>query len=199
MAGGFGAGRIARCRRIVTINHGTWRGAVRVWLGEAEFVLGRLDAWLQPQGSRVQRLVFVCLGNINRSAFAHAVARSRGAPVASIGLRTSTGAPATPQACATAQAYGIDLRAHRATDLSDYRHQPGDLLVAMEVRHVHALIAAGIPSSAICLLGHWARPHRVHLHDPHTLDEAYFGTCFALIAGAVDGLLAQLRATGFSS
>lgn len=199
MMSGWPNGTAARARRLVTVNHGTWRGAVRVLLGEVDFALGRLDRWVQPRGADVRRLVFVCLGNINRSAFAHAVAQARGVAVASIGLRTTTGAHATPQACRAARAQAIDLHGHRATDLSDYRYQAGDLLVAMEIRHVHALIAAGMPAESICLLGHWARPHRIHLHDPHTLDEAYFTTCFELISGAVDRLLADLRQLGSSA
>jgi hypothetical protein len=41
---------------------------------------------------------------------------------------------------------------------SPIQYQPGDLLLAMEVRHAHELVRRGIPADAIALLGHWSRP-----------------------------------------
>lgn len=184
----------ARLRGLITRNHGTWRGAVRTLLGELEYVSGRLSRHIRLPAQRPQRLVFVCLGNINRSAFAEQVARQLGQPCCSIGLSTRTGGPATAQARATAPHFGLSLDAHRATDYSDYRYQAGDLLLVMEVRHVGRLIQRGVPAEAILLLGHWASPQRIHLHDPHTLSDAYFRTCFTLIESAVRGLVAALPA-----
>lgn len=178
---------------LTDVNFGTWRGAVRLLLGEAEFLAGRLAPFLQPDLQGTQRLVFVCLGNINRSAFSQVVARSQRLRSVSIGLSTTTGAPAYPMAVDVAPRYGLSLADHRATDFSDYVYAPGDLLLAMEVRHAHELVRRGIPRSAITLLGHWARPHRIHLHDPHTLSEAYFRTCFAVLHSAVVNLADALR------
>jgi len=72
----------------------------------------------------VDRLVFVCLGNINRSAFAEQVARSLSANTCSIGLSTTTGAPAFDKAIETAPLFGLDLSHHRATNLKDYAFRP---------------------------------------------------------------------------
>jgi protein-tyrosine phosphatase len=63
----------------------------------------------------------------------------------------------------------------------------------MEVRHIKRLVAAGVPARRIALLGHWSSPHRIHLHDPYTLSDAYFQTCFTLIHSAVTRLVADLR------
>ncbi|HSV50988.1 MAG TPA: hypothetical protein VLJ57_02645 [Burkholderiaceae bacterium] len=160
-----------------------------------EFVLGRLESHTRPAASQVDRLVFVCLGNINRSAFAEQVARALGANTCSIGLSTFTGAPAFHKAVETAPGFGVDLTQHRATDIKDFSVRTGDLLLAMEIRHARQLVAAGIPGESIALLGHWASPHRIHLHDPHTLSDAYFRTCFTLIHSAVHGLVDEMRAT----
>ena len=185
-----------RVRRLVDTNYGTFRGLVRVLLGQAEVVTGRLNRHLRPDPVQIERLVFVCLGNINRSAFGEWVARKHGAKVCSIGLSTTTGAPAFHIAVDTAVRFGIDLSDHVATNLTDYQFQPGDLLLVMEVRHAKQLVAHGIPENAIALLGNWASPHRVHIHDPHTLSAAYFRTCFTLIKSAVDNLTADLRSSG---
>ncbi len=183
----------ARLRRVIDTNHGTARGLVRSMLAQLEYVLGRLENHTHPAAKGVDRLVFVCLGNINRSAFAEHVARSLGANTCSLGLSTTTGAPAFHKAVEIAPQFGLDLTRHHATDLKDYQFRASDLLLAMEIRHVKQLVAAGIPRHSIALLGHWASPHRIHLHDPHTLSDAYFRTCFTLIHSAVNGLVAEMR------
>lgn len=185
-----------RLKHIIDVNHGTFRGLVRTMLAQSEFVLGRLENHLHPDEKKTERLVFVCLGNINRSAFAAQVARKLGATAISIGLSTTTGASAFHKAVTTAPEFGVDLSRHLATDLKDYEFRPSDLLLAMEVRHAKQLVAARIPRQSIALLGHWASPHRIHLHDPHTLSDAYFRTCFTLIDSAVRGLAADLRLRG---
>ncbi|MCE1185489.1 MAG: hypothetical protein LWW92_07795 [Rhodocyclales bacterium] len=177
---------------LIDVNYGTFRGFVRLMLGELEFLLGRLEPFLQLRPAQVQRLVFVCLGNINRSAFGHGVAEGLGCRVASIGLSTTTGAPAFEKARSTAPRFGLSLEEHRATDFTDYAYQPGDLLLVMEARHAHQLVQRGIPAEAILLLGHWARPHRIHIHDPHLHTDAYF----PIIHSAVVNLVAELRREG---
>jgi protein-tyrosine phosphatase len=174
----------------INSRYGTWRGWVRSMLAQLEWRTGRLDQWIAQQRlGTSRRLVFVCLGNINRSAFASAVARSMGEPSISIGLSTTTGAPAFSQAVIQARLHGLDLRDHRATDFTDYAYAEGDLLFVMEVRHARQLVERGIPSDAIALLGAWSTPRRIHLHDPHTLSAEYFATCFSLIESAVRRVL----------
>lgn len=175
----------ARLGGLVAGSFGTHRGLVRLLLGEAEYLAGRLNVFLQPDLQITRRLVFVCLGNINRSPFAENIANSLGLHATSIGLSTSTGAPAFETAVTTARRFNIDLTGHRATDFLDYERVEGDLLLAMEIRHAHQLLALGVPRASIFLLGHWATPHRIHIHDPHTLSDAYFRTCFTVIDSAV--------------
>lgn len=185
-----------RFASLIDVSFGTFRGFVRLVLGELEYLSGRLAPFVVLRPEKVQRLVFVCLGNINRSAFGAAVSTAMGVRTASIGLSTTTGHPAFEKAIQTAPVYGYDLGTHRATDFTDYTYQPGDLLLAMEVRHARELVRRGIPAEAVILLGHWARPHRIHIHDPHQHTDAYFRTCFAVIHSAVANLVEQLREAG---
>lgn len=175
---------------------GTTRGAVRALLAELAYVFGTVDEFVQFDPLGVERLVFVCLGNINRSAFAHGLAASAGARCASIGLSTTTGAPAFPKAVSTAARFGIALDGHRATNFPDYALHPGDLLLAMEIRHARELVRRGVPAGQIALLGHWGAPRRLHIHDPHVLSDRYFTSCFRILEGAVDGLIRSLQAAG---
>lgn len=185
--------------KLVAVNYGTWRGWVRHLLGQAEYLARRLDAFVDPDLAATRRLVFVCLGNINRSAFAAEVARSLGAEAVSIGLSTTTGAPAFPMAVETARGLRHALDDHRATNLADYTYRAGDLLLVMEVRHAHRLVAHGIPSASIALLGHWSFPRRIHLHDPYLLAPEYFRSCFVLLQSAVTQLVHALREAGSPS
>jgi protein-tyrosine phosphatase len=182
-------------RHLIQRNHGTFRGWVRHVLGLVEWRYGLLKKFGSLDPLTANRLVFVCLGNINRSAFAGAVARKLGDKSTSIGLSTTPGASATPAAMSEARRRGFSLDDHRATAIDDYQFESGDALFVMEVRHAHALALRGIPKEAIHFLGLWATPARVHLHDPHTLSTDYLMTCFTLIETAVCRIVVARRAT----
>lgn len=170
--------------------HGTWRGAIRAWLARCELRAGRLDAFRLRHPRRVRRVVFVCMGNICRSAYAQRVAERIGMRAASIGLATVSGAPSPPSAQRAARHGGEDLCAHRATSFHDFEPQPGDLFLAMEIRHAHEL-RRRLPNRddvQITLLGLWCQPPCPHLHDPYTLSEAYFDRCFVRLRQAVHNL-----------
>ena len=187
---------IAGLARGLRARHGTHRGWARLQITRAAHGLGLLRPYTRLRLARVDRVVFVCLGNINRSAFALAVARQVGLRADSVGLATTAGAPASPAACVAAQRRGLSLRTHQATPIADLIPRPGDLYAVMEWRHANALLARGLPAQSIMLLGGWARPARLHLHDPHTLDAAFFDTCFGLIDSAVRALAVELAAGG---
>lgn len=185
-----------RLAALVAISHGTVRGWVRHLLAQLEYLGGRLDPFVRLDPQRTRRLVFVCWGNINRSAFAAEVARRHGAHAVSIGLSTTTGKPAYPMAVSAARELGHDLRAHTATALGDYRYEEGDVLVVMEVRHARRVRARDLLQAPVLLLGHWTFPRRIHLHDPYTLSPDYFRSCFSLIESGCARLVHQLRVAG---
>lgn len=170
--------------------HGTWRGAVRAALALLALRGGRLEAFRLRHPQRVRRVVFVCLGNICRSAFAGRVAAGLDMPAVSIGLSTHTGAASPDAARRAALLCDEDLSAHRATDFSDFEPLPGDLFLAMEIRHARELQRRLIaqPDVQISLLGLWCTPPSPHLHDPFTLSDAYFLQCFTRVRQAVHAL-----------
>lgn len=177
---------------------GTWRGAVRLALAYAEVGTG-LAPVRKPDPQRVRRLVFVCHGNICRSAFAQAAARARGANAASFGLSTVSGKPAHAPVVACAKAFGLDLSDHRTTALGDFVPEEGDYLLAMEVRHLRALAAderlAHLPRA---LLGSFAAVPVPHLHDPFELNGRYLEVCLRRIGSAVNGLSRAFPGAGAS-
>ena len=173
---------------------GTWRGALRLGLAYAEVVSGQA-AIVRPDPAHVRRLVFVCHGNICRSAYADGLARRAGMNVASFGLSTSSGMAAWPLVQERALARGLDLSDHRTNRSEDYFPLPGDYLLGMETRHLRKLATnhktADLPRG---LLGSYANPPVPHLHDPYQLDPAYMQVCLARIERAVAGLVIRYPA-----
>lgn len=165
---------------------GTWRGLLRLLLAYVELATGRLRAFRLRHPERVQRVVYVCLGNICRSAYGDKVARELGLHVASFGLSTTTGAASPAEAVDAARRQGVDLHGHRAVDLGEFKVHPGDLLLVMEVRQAHELRRRLGPRTdvQICLLGMWCAPMIPHLHDPFSLSAGYFDSCFMRVRQA---------------
>ena len=176
-------------------NYGTWRGAMRLALAHAEVLTG-LSGAVKPDPAKVRRLVFVCHGNICRSAYADVLARRAGMNVASFGLSTSSDKPAWPAVSEVAAARGVDMAAHRTTRIEDYVPLPGDYLLGMETRHLRKLAAH--PLTAVLprgLLGAYADPSYPHLHDPYQLGPAYMEVCLTRIERAVAGLVRRYPAS----
>ena len=174
--------------------YGTWRGLVRALLAHAELASGRLRPFALQQPEAVRRVVFVCHGNICRSAFAHHEALKYGLNVASLGLSTSTGGRSPAPAVASAARAGIDLEVHRATSWPDFKVQSGDLFLVMEVRQAHEMRRrlGNRDDVQVCLLGMWCRPVMPHLHDPYTLGDRYFDRCFERVRQALRNLSTDL-------
>lgn len=174
--------------------YGTWRGLVRALLARAELAAGRLQPFMLKKPEAVRRLVFVCHGNICRSAFGHHEALKYGLNVASLGLSTSTGGRSPAPAIASAARAGIDLSIHRATAWPDFEVRSGDLFLVMEVRQAHEVRRrlGGRDDVQICLLGMWCKPVMPHLHDPYTLGERYFDRCFERVRQAIRHLDADV-------
>lgn len=181
-------------RQFFSAKHGTERGYVRHCLALLEYYGGTVESFSRIDWNAVDRLVFVCLGNICRSAFAHQfmLDQRRDIEVVSIGLSTTTGVGANEQAIATASDRGVDMTSHRAVDLSGFEVRSGDLFLAMEIRQARRLNEylkgtefEGLERLQIGLLGVLCSPPRPHLHDPYSLSPEYFNTCFSHIEDAV--------------
>lgn len=174
--------------------YGTWRGMIRAALAHLEHATGRLRSFALRDPASVRRAVFVCHGNICRSAFAHMEAIRHGLNVASLGLSTSTGGRSPKQALAASERAGVDMTAHRATSWPDFKVKPGDLFLVMEVRQAHEVRRRLGPRDdvQIALLGMWCKPPMPHLHDPYKLGDPYFDTCFVRVREAVANLSADL-------
>jgi protein-tyrosine phosphatase len=91
--------------------------------------------------ARAQVILFVCTGNIIRSAFAAELLRSRSIGradlrIRSAGLNATTNGPAHPTAVQCALRFGVDLSLHRTHRLEPTDIEGADVLLAMEIDHV---------------------------------------------------------------
>ena len=167
---------------------GTNRGLVRTVLDTGLWYGGKYRSFGLVKWEQVRRIVFVCQGNICRSAFAEAVAKNvfQNLSIGSAGLSTTSGAPAFIMAQEVARRFGIDLSEHRTTGIQDFELRDRDLIVAMEARHIVPLrrLCAGYKVQ-IVLLGLWCRPRLALLYDPYGMSKEYFATCFDRISRAV--------------
>lgn len=180
---------------MIADRYGTWRGMARLWLTRLELLVGQ-GGQAPADPAQVRRLVFVCHGNICRSAFADVAARQAGLHSMSIGLSTRSGKPAHPPAVVAAAHLGIDMTAHRSTAIEDYVPMDGDLLLAMETRHMRRMggdvRVADVPRE---LLGAYTVPTVPHVHDPYQLGTAYMELCLKRIATAIPVLAARFPLT----
>ena len=167
-------------------HYGSRRGFALTYWHRFLYLLGRYREYRDIDWRSVERLVFVCKGNICRSAYAEAVARSLGLASISCGIDTVDGGPANEEAIRTAALKGIDLRAHQTTPLQSLNFEKGDLLIAMEpwqVEHLQQALGAGL---CYTLLGLWGgRAVRPHIQDPFGASSVYFDNCFNYIEKSV--------------
>lgn len=185
----------------LSTRYGRKQGLVRHLAARTLHSLGGFRSYRAVDWPAVDRLVFVCTGNICRSPYAEKRALRMGIPSTSFGLQATPGRAANPVAAWVARERGIELFEHRSQSAAEVDLKRTDLLVGMEPIHATRLLYFARQSgSQVTLLGLWCSPTRPHIEDPYGLSEAYFETCFACIDAAVAGLAHRLAsASGLKS
>lgn len=176
----------------ITNLYGSRRGLVKNWWYRLLYIFRNYHRYQHVDWESVERLVFVCKGNICRSVYAEAIAKSLGAESTSCGLDTTDGVSAYKDAIITAKIKGIDLSKHEARTIHSMVFNKGDLLIAMEPWHVEHIKRVLGSSYQYTLLGLWARPAQPYIHDPYGKSLAYFENCFNLIGNSVEAITGQL-------
>jgi protein-tyrosine-phosphatase len=145
-------------------------------------------------------ILFVCLGNIIRSAFAAALLRAQGAGpplrIDSAGLRAATGHPADPTAVRRARPYGIDLTAHRTRRVDESVVEQADVLLAMELDHVVEL-SRRFPRCRhkLYLFGCLTGENAADVADPMDSSDEVFDACFERIDQGIQRIV-EIRQPG---
>jgi protein-tyrosine phosphatase len=137
-------------------------------------------------------VVFICKGNICRSAYAEAWAKRLDLSAVSCGFDARPGAPANERVARFARLREVCLTGHRSQRFSEQHFRDDDLLVGMEPRHVEK-IGSHSCGAQVTLLGLWSRPARPYLHDPYSASDEYMKMCLAIIESGVEVLARRLR------
>jgi protein-tyrosine phosphatase len=180
----------ALCSDLIKERYGGRRALIAHLRSLAVLKFGGLRRYQKVDWSRVQRFIFVCKGNICRSAYAHARAAAAGFPSASCGLYAGSGRPADPKAVLIAAEYDISLADHRTMAFSAFTPNRGDLLICMEPWQAAAVEAVLADQDVqVTLLGLWAQSRRPSIHDPYGSADGYWRTCLSIINDAIDQIL----------
>lgn len=152
---------------------------------------------------RTRSVLFVCAGNVNRSAVAQQrlrelVGRQGCVWVESGGLLQRPGRPTGETSLRAAAAVGVDLSGHLSDGLTAERLRGADLIVAMEVAHLPAI--ARLDRSALgrtFLLGAFHPDEQVlDVADPEGQDRDVFLATYRTIVSCVEGLAQRLQDAG---
>lgn len=154
--------------------------------------------------SQANSLLFICYGNINRSALAGALlgsyAEDSGLNVISAGFHKETGRSADPVMIDVARQHHMNLTSSRSIEITPEMIQQSDIIFAMEKVHIDALTALD-PSCAdrTWLLGaHGGKTkYGAEISDPYGRSKDTYELCYRRIAEAIDnikGVLAFRRA-----
>lgn len=142
--------------------------------------------------ARAQCILFVCYGNINRSALAERVLRQQIAAspldIVSAGFHEAAGRPADPIMVAVARDHGIDLSDSQSRQLDAALLTRADIVFVMELAHLRQ-IQSRYPEAAhkTYLLG-MADPARLpdgEIADPYGRLPAYYAQCFEHISACI--------------
>ena len=148
-------------------------------------------------------VVFVCFGNIMRSAMAEQLllramreAKRRDIRVQSAGLHAGNGTAAHPWAQLAATAVGISLSSHRAKLLTREMVEESEAILAMDFQNKSELLAQ-FPGAAdrIFMLSAYADPpwKNREIPDPYFGDEEKTSACCRALDVCVRRLLATLE------
>ena len=167
-----------------------------------QLIDARVFAWRQKRawsgGTIATRLhtarsvLFVCYGNINRSALAgrYFSDKTAGMPIAteSAGFHTQSSRPADPIMTEIARAKGIHLETLRSRTIDHAMVEASDLIFVMEKRH-YDQIAKAYPGAAgkTFLLS-----PRGEIDDPYGKSMAEYKRCLQEVTTCVDALAALL-------
>ncbi len=138
----------------------------------------------------MNKILFVCIGNICRSPIAEGLLRHAlpDRAICSAGVGAMRGYPADPLSVQIMQEQGIDISTHRAQSLAAWMVLESDLIITMDLEqqaHIESLYPAS--KGKVKRLG-----EDYDVPDPYQLGLASFRHAFNLISQGVDRLAGQL-------
>ncbi len=159
--------------------------------------------------AEAKTLLFVCHGNINRSALAEQCYLQEGKPGAragnfpvSAGFHERAGRPADPVMVALAREHGVNMDGCVSRTLDSTMVEQADLIFVMELRHLRRIARAYPGATRKTFLLGLADESRVPLGeiaDPYGQPRAVYERCFHQVRACVGRLVARQTAAASQS
>lgn len=169
----------------ISARYGSKKGFFLTYYYRLICFLGVYNHYYKVDWKSVERIIFICKGNVCRSAYADVIAQSVNLNVASCGVHARMGARANERAIKAAMLRGVNLKEHRTTPLSNIEFKKTDLVIAMEPWQAEYVNKEHKGECNITLLGLWGDPRLPYIHDPYGLSAEYFDVCFSYIENAL--------------
>ncbi len=158
------------------------------WRQKRAWTDGEISRRLKP----ARQILFVCYGNINRSALAdrYFAKRAAGMPIASLsaGFHAQSGRPADPNMVEIAREQGVDLESLRSRRIDHALINDSDLIFVMEKQH-YDRIAKDYPAAASKT---FLLDPRGEIDDPYGKSTALYQKCHKEVTASIDNLAALL-------
>jgi len=175
----------------------------RLWYGwqarRRAAAVRRRAPGIERRLAQVRSVLFVCQGNVNRSALAEEALRRQpagsGLRLSSAGLLGETGRRPSPLSAAVAAEFGVDLQAHRSTGLTAELLQDADLIVVMDRAQFGAVcrLHPGSFGRIVLLASFHEDPDTpLDIADPQGQSADTFRQVYRTVLGAVQGLALRL-------
>lgn len=179
-------------RNLLVDRFGSPRGFLYLAAAEFKFQLNQYVNECTIAWSCVERLVFVCKGNVCRSAYSERVALLKGLPAVSYGLEVKKNGPARQNMVELARERCVDLSKHSSKSIVEGCFRSSDLILVMEPGQIDQLRkTVDLNGAQVTLLGLWSSPRRVYIHDPYSSSDTYAERSLNTIDSAIDTLLVK--------
>ena len=184
-------------KRFINDRYGSRHGLVNHYKFSYQHKRGQFASAVNIDWKKVERLVFICHGNICRSPLAEVAARQRfHLNAESFGIDCTDGSLADPRAVTFAKSVGLDLTQHRARHIKNYQAQHGDLVIGMEPKHLQALAALDLNGAPLTLAGLWLEKPTPYIHDPYSSSPHYFDRCENAVVASIDRISSLIHSRG---
>lgn len=154
---------------------------------------------LARRPGRSPKILVLCSGNICRSPFAALLLAERLAPVrpdirvASAGFIPADGRLSPDTAIAVAAEFGVDLASHRSRYARDKETAAAEVVLVFDAANVDDFARRGFDArDRLFLFGGFGQPTG-EIADPYGEPAEVFRATYRRIAGAVDGIVAELK------
>jgi protein-tyrosine-phosphatase len=152
--------------------------------------------------SRARSILFLCYGNINRSALAdvmvRTIAKDVGISVTSAGFHQEGGRPADPVMVDVARQFDVDMNSIRSTCVTERLLHESDIIFVMEKSHYDRLVTMDASvADKVYLLGAHRRSTNgpAEIGDPYGRSRESYVVCYERVAAAMNHIKAAIGVT----